>query len=706
MFKKTKMTLLALLGVGCCITAGAGVVSHDVHAATDTRNTTFQVVDGASVRLKPEYENFGIRFAATVGTPVEGATYNMLILPKVLVDYYDNDTQTNKADIVTYMKALADKKGGSLSIVEDCQVDSDGKICGSIVNILWNNINRDFVAVAYYEKDGEVVVADRANDGTRSVITVSENAIESGDYDSDLIQKGYLVEKIRMGEKQQKGYAQEDTYIFEDFRYASGTGKDNIKLSQIGIGIADDWSLPSIVENGSDNGLQFKQVNDAYGLLTLDFGTVSAGTYKFSFTMTENAIGTYINATKPENGTIVYRNWKLMGWNGTSYGDDHGFLYQNYYVGNNTFEYYFTQAAEGEVKFGIAGMSSSAEKVWEGQGQILLDDMCLESVESIPTATKTLNVFSSAKFDEVVSPFIPVSEYGIYTRSDMSLSVDKTAGTLTGTSSDYGLITLNLGTVTPGNYKLTLKGEMSEKFPAVLGGATLTLNEAGELNYANINNMYLGYNVTDCTPTADGTYELLINVTNTLNNYALYIANNQDKDPCSITINEISFEKVDLYTKGYTFDFEDKLTILLNNSTVPLTGTRVLTPTISAGSVDRVTIEQVADENGNHSLHLKDNAGWGQWVRFWVGYLEAGTYTVSLDLTQTAGSACSLLSYNATADGWVLHELSKLTPDGNRYTYTFTLNKAVVNGYIGFRSGDGTDKCEVTIDNITITKKP
>ena len=327
MFKKTKMAFTSLLCAGCFIAAGAGAVSYAVQASAAT--PAFQVDSGAAVRLKAEDTDFGIRFSATVGEVVAGAKYNMLILPVELVDYYKADTTVGKADIVSYMKALATANGGSLSIVEDCAICEDGKIYGSIVDVKWNNLNRDFVGVAYYEKDGVVTVAAMAEqNNARSVVDVANEAINSGDYDTKDDEKLILIDKVRKGEQQAAGYASDVTYIKEDFRYA--TMKDK-KGEQIKWGIADTWSYPCIVENGDDYALQFKRVNDAWGLLTLNFGTVKAGNYKLSFKMTENAIGSLINESNPAKGAIDYNNWKLMGWDGSAYNTDHGYLFQKYY---------------------------------------------------------------------------------------------------------------------------------------------------------------------------------------------------------------------------------------------------------------------------------------------------------------------------------------------------------------------------------------
>ena len=125
--KKIKKILLACLVSGFLATTIGGVVGYTFHASAENPKTGFYVEDGAAVRLKSEHEKFGIKFSAQVGERVEGATYNMLIAPVELLELYENDTNENKEDIVTYLKAYAESKGGKLSIVEDCEV-KNGKI--------------------------------------------------------------------------------------------------------------------------------------------------------------------------------------------------------------------------------------------------------------------------------------------------------------------------------------------------------------------------------------------------------------------------------------------------------------------------------------------------------------------------------------------------------------------------------------------------
>jgi hypothetical protein len=713
MFKKTKMVFTSLLCAGSLVAAGAGAVSYAVQASAAT--SAFQVDSGAAVRLKAEDTDFGIRFSASVGEVVAGAKYNMLILPVELVDYYNADTTAGKADIVSYMKALATANGGSLSIVEDCAICEDGKIYGSIVDVKWNNLNRDFVGVAYYEKDGVVTVAAMAEqNNARSVVDVANEAINSGDYDTKDDEKLILIDKVRKGEQQAAGYASDVTYIKEDFRYA--TMKDK-KGEQIQWGIADTWSYPCIVENGDDYALQFKRVNDEWGLLTLNFGTVKAGNYKLSFKMTENAIGTLINASNPEKGVIDYNNWKLMGWDGSAYNTDHGYLFQKYYVGNNTFEYYFNQAEEGELKLGIAGLD--AADTFAGQGQILLDDMCLAPVAEIPTAENKLNVFTSANFDDMASPFIPLSNYGIYTHENMKTTVNMSEENMTLNSSAYGFMAMYVGDLTPGQYKLTIDATIENDFPAILGGATVTMAADGSISYTNhIYFNYVGKNLSsgervqrlpEYYPNANGKYELIFTVNATMPSFALYFANNVE-NASSMKVDNISFEKYEIdYAKGYTLDFEGGKSFNFANMTgvgaidlLGFVGTNNLLRKNEDTNAIRIVEDVTINGQTSKALAVNNNLGWKSYFAIHLGYLKAGTYTIEVDLSATEdGYSRGTFSY--VLNGTNTNLDTKYTAAG-RYTFTFTI---AADGEVFFRYTDPNTNVKKSVnyvDNLTITK--
>ena len=326
------------------LTGVGGLTLYKANAAEPKAG--FYVEDGAAVRLKSEYEKFGIKFSAQVGEKVEGATYNILIAPTQLIDLYEQDTDPNKGDIITYLKAYAASKGGSLSIVENCEV-KDGKIEGAIVNILWKNINSKFVGVAYYEKDEVITVADYADDKERSIVDVSKNALESGDYTEGSALKA-LVEKVRYGEMQAKGATQEDkdsaAYQYEQFYGASVNG--NTVTTAAGTEITLSGGSGSIQNN------QLYLTSGGEASATIDFGLIPAGTYRVQ--LGHRLISGAYTSTLTQNGSKnISAVWDMKE------------------LGDGLYEFYFTQEQDGEANFILSTETS---------GTVTLDDIVLEPV--------------------------------------------------------------------------------------------------------------------------------------------------------------------------------------------------------------------------------------------------------------------------------------------------------------------------------------
>ena len=346
--KKILLTSCATVFLAASI---GGIANYSVSVAAESKSG-FYVEDGAAVRLKSEHEKFGIKFSAQVGEKVEGATYNILIAPVELIELYEADTNENKADIVTYLKAYAESKGGKLSIVENCEV-VDGKIDGAIVNVLWKNINRKFVGVAYYEKDGAITVAQYADDKERSIVDVSQNALDSGDYTamSDI---KVLVEKMRYGEMVENGATADEKYstAYQYEKFYGASVADNAVTTAAGTSI----TLSGLTGSVTDNVLQlaFDGENSANGA-TIDFGTIPAGAYRVSLAHTL-VDGTF-SSTITQNGTKELAT-----------------VWETKELGNDVYEFYFKQETEGNASFTIATTSATT-------GTVTLDNIALEPVK-------------------------------------------------------------------------------------------------------------------------------------------------------------------------------------------------------------------------------------------------------------------------------------------------------------------------------------
>ena len=351
--KRIKRILLTV-ATALCLTAGVGgIAAYKNVASAQTTKTGFYVEDGAAVRLKSEHEKFGIRFSANVGERVEGATYNMLIAPVQLVDLYEADTTENKADIITYLKAYAESKGGSLSIVENCEVDENGIMTGAIVNVLWKNINRKFVGVAYYEKDGVITVAEYADDKERSIVDVSKNALESGLY-TETSDIQILFEKVRYGEMLENGATaeekQSEAYQYEYF-YGASVNENTVTTAANTVSITLNGLNGSIENNALTLAFNGNGANGA----TIDFGVIPAGHYRVNLAHTL-VDGTF-SSTITQNGvTELATVWETKE------------------LGDNIYEFYFEQETEGNASFTISASDTATA------GTVTLDTISLEPV--------------------------------------------------------------------------------------------------------------------------------------------------------------------------------------------------------------------------------------------------------------------------------------------------------------------------------------
>lgn len=209
------------------------VVTFSFTAVTLTKakaETAFVMDDKAVIRvIAPESEGkntYGIGFRAKVTEPVDGAYYNMMIIPENYVEAYETavETKDETRDIVTFMldkKADADAadKNMPLAIATNLKVDQDGYITGGLVNIKYENLNVNFYGFGYYELGDDVVnatpatVEDAPTYSRRSIAEVASNAILSGDYDNatgDTLEELKDIQNIYMQSLKQNSGVEED----------------------------------------------------------------------------------------------------------------------------------------------------------------------------------------------------------------------------------------------------------------------------------------------------------------------------------------------------------------------------------------------------------------------------------------------------------------------------------------------------------------
>ena len=660
--KKSLLTL-SLVAVGAACLSGAAFAVTEVSAV----EPVFAMEDGAAVRLTEEYSSFGIRFSATIVD--ETKDYKMLILPEALVAAYDKDTTENKAEIVPYMIEKFDED--KLAIVDNL-VKKDGKVSGSIVNILWENINSSFVGFAYYMNGEEYVVADRAADYSRSVVDVCENAIKSGDYDvkstdsadvkaEKTAKRALLQEKIGFGKKQAAGLDRDAVYVSENFEYVTS---DMQTFSGLGIALNDqNGSTVTAVENGADQAIQFTRAQDKYNLLVLNFGEQPANTYKLSFTLRDNAVDTY-----------GYNNWKLMG--GQGFGTDYGYLYEKYYVGNDTFEYYFTTENAGSIQFGIAGLA--ADKTFAGGGQMLVDNVCLQSVDAIPEKTYSLNLIGAETVTFDGSPFIPVCTQGVYIEkhTDSNPTLTNVDGKAVVNTDGIVQAVLPLGDVNKGIYKLKFDATMTGGFPAIfqiVEGLALEDGTADQVKWDSITTLYnaAGKKLTDFVTPVGNTYEVTLTINNDLKSVGFILIDNVAATEASLTLDNISFTKVDFTTKHTLQNFENGL-LNFCASAGKWAEKPSLVNAANAHFDYKATKGALVTEDNNTYYQVAINSS-NTYSRLNVGWFEAGTYTFSF----RAKASGSNLTGGTTVSECADHKTSPLTafadpPTHHKQTCTFT----------------------------------
>lgn len=187
------LTLVLGIVAALCFVFGAGVVTTVNGEAASATN--FKLAPNASIRLNEG--STGIRFTATMDTYDESATYGFVIVPAV----YLNGITEN------YVPALEAKYDTLINLKSNVVESKDGgyEIRGSIANIRYNNIDLDFVGIAYEKNaNGNYAYAEfeSVDAVARSVYTVATKAYiddlanDTFDEDDDLIIKGFMDKAV------------------------------------------------------------------------------------------------------------------------------------------------------------------------------------------------------------------------------------------------------------------------------------------------------------------------------------------------------------------------------------------------------------------------------------------------------------------------------------------------------------------------------
>ena len=174
---------------------GAGITAEE----TDVQSA-FRMKEGASIRLNKENDTYGIRFGAVVAD--ETKSYTMMIVPTELAGGYKVSSGITLSE---YCEKRAEEAGGRVAKAENLAPDENGEITCALVRVKWENLNRAFTAIAYYEAGGQRIEAARAEENARSVFEVAQKALDSGTLDEA---ERAAVEQLKAdGEKEADGVA-------------------------------------------------------------------------------------------------------------------------------------------------------------------------------------------------------------------------------------------------------------------------------------------------------------------------------------------------------------------------------------------------------------------------------------------------------------------------------------------------------------------
>ena len=210
--RKTRITVGAILSAAglALIAAGAGRIAGEEAKAEEIRIVegsdeagAFEMLEGASVRLNVGDGEYGIRFGARVND--REREYGFMVVPDELAERYNEEER--EITLSEYCEEEAKKAGGKPAKAEGLQADEEGKIYLSLVDVLWENLNRGFTGIAYYteEGSGKRIEASGAGKSERSIKEVAERAVASGNLNKK--EREAAERLVKDGEKQANGIA-------------------------------------------------------------------------------------------------------------------------------------------------------------------------------------------------------------------------------------------------------------------------------------------------------------------------------------------------------------------------------------------------------------------------------------------------------------------------------------------------------------------
>lgn len=193
--RKKLMATCCALGT-LCLAAGLGL-SVQANVSADSVAPTVTLKDGASARLHAT--EYGIRFTGVIENYDEGYTYGMYIFPAEFLDDYTSGSVVEHAQ--SKLEAGKTLAGG------DCKVYQNGEayqINGALTGLNYNNLNREFVAIAY-AKDGSGNYAYSDVSVSRNIVWVAGAALDDTTKTYNETQTNVLNDFIKLGYYQAVG---------------------------------------------------------------------------------------------------------------------------------------------------------------------------------------------------------------------------------------------------------------------------------------------------------------------------------------------------------------------------------------------------------------------------------------------------------------------------------------------------------------------
>ena len=246
--RKTRITVAAILGAAglALIAAGAGRIAGEEAKAEEIKIVegsdeagAFEMLEGASVRLNVEDGEYGIRFGARVSD--REREYGFMVVPDELAERYNEEER--EITLSEYCEEEAKKAGGKPAKAEGLQADEEGKIYLSLVDVLWENLNRGFTGIAYYteEGSGKRIEASGAGKSERSIKEVAERAVASGNLNKE--ERKAAERLVKDGEKQANGIAI-DSSLGERFLEVRGEDGNEEASEDAGSGAdGEGWHI-------------------------------------------------------------------------------------------------------------------------------------------------------------------------------------------------------------------------------------------------------------------------------------------------------------------------------------------------------------------------------------------------------------------------------------------------------------------------------